>query len=228
MDQQRALAILFLDRRRRHGKTADHFFIVGLENRREARLQLGSRGARIETPKNAEPSPGHVGEGGAAEHHGGHPDVDELAGLDAKKSLARDADDLGAAGRDHGVYCNPYALADDVRIATEAAPPVVVADDDIRMAPGDAILGGREDASHRGRDLEDIEGIAGYELANRFFHGRVLIGNANVALGAGAEQAEARRISGGGAELLEQRIAKGDVFDRAAPVLAAVSEGSRA
>src|SRR5450432_1145794 len=92
MDQDGALAKLFLDHRRHGGEPLDEITFDGSEDRLQARLQLLGRRPRAQAADDAEPTPSNFSERSLTEHHRRHPDVYEFPWFDPKKSPASDAD----------------------------------------------------------------------------------------------------------------------------------------
>ena len=79
--------------------------------------------------------PGRVGAGDAGVHHRGHEDVDEGAGLGAGELRSR------RRRRSGRVVCRCESVRPiDMRIAREAAGPIVVGEDGVRMRAGRAIV----------------------------------------------------------------------------------------
>ncbi len=114
------------------------------------------------------PDPGGIGASDSTVHHGRHEDVDESARLGAGKLLLADADDLKC------VVADMDGASEDVRIAREAARPVVVGDDCIRLRSGRAVVILREQASEGRLQAEDVKHRAGDILEVGLLH--LLIG----------------------------------------------------
>src|SRR5712692_1909645 len=145
-----------------------------MEDGIETRLQLRQRSSTREAADNAEPAPSGIIECRLAVHHGRHPDVDELARFHAEEPFASYSHDAEIVAAD----LNMAAKHAGVSLKTPA--PVVVADHHIRMSPRDAILGRSEDPTKGGRHTQDVEGVAGHELANGFFDRGIFVWNLDV------------------------------------------------
>ena len=144
--------------------------LLVLTDLREEPLQrrLGGvdRVARLQPGEDLDP-PGapivHVHPRPVRRHHVLHQDRDadlrRLRRIDAGESCRGDTD------HGHRVVVDPDRLADDRRIACEPADPVVVAQDDDRVAHGDLIvLPGVEHAAERRLHAEQREVVARHHL----------------------------------------------------------------
>src|SRR5262249_2462427 len=130
------------------------------------------------------------------------------ARLHAEEAFASNSHDREIVSPDLNV------AAQHCGIALETSPPIVVADHQVRVSPGNTILGGSENPAEGGRDMENVEGVSGDVLANGLLHGGVLVRNLDIGEVARAEKSEARGITGSGAVLLIDGITPGPVFER--------------
>src|SRR5262249_52861082 len=92
-------------------------------------------------------------------HRDGDQDLRPRAEIDAVESGLRDADD------GHRIVIEADGLADELRVAAEAALPVVVGQDGDGIAARNARVVGAEEAPGGGGDTEHVEIISRDELA---------------------------------------------------------------
>ncbi len=143
-----------------------HFhFQHGVHEGLEGGFGLLLRDARLETAEGVDPAiaallqhVNWVAQDNLRLHHDGNKEVRRKTEFDAVKALLSNADN------GHFVIVQIQSFADNLGIGGKTSFPKAVVENNIRMAAGDDIIGGGEDASEDGDDAESGKVGAGNEF----------------------------------------------------------------